>query len=278
LPQQANEYDEFINVPPQLSFTPKEEVQGRELLASMGVAPDTRYICFHARDKAYLDSLYRGRSREEGAYHDYKDCDVNNYLPAAEHLAGLGYTALRMGEIVEQEFLAVKHNRIVDYASQFQSGFGDIYLLAHCAFFLGNVSGLWVVASCFNTPIAIANVIPLVFVPMRSDGLFIPKKLWDIRRKRFLTFREILMCGADEWLRTEKYTQAGVEAVENTTEEILSLGKEMHERLEGKWISTEEDEDLQARYRSLFLPEHRCYGFPSRIGAEFLRQNQDLLV
>ena len=40
---------------------------------------------------------------------------------------------------------------------------------------------------------------------------------------------------------------------------------------------TEEDEELQNMFHSLFQPHHYCYGTPVRIGVKFLRQNKELL-
>ena len=51
----------------------------------------------------------------------------------------------------------------------------------------------------------------------------------------------------------------------------------MNEHLDGELEYTEEDEELQKRFRSLFQPHHLGYGCPARIGAKFLRQNKELL-
>ena len=51
----------------------------------------------------------------------------------------------------------------------------------------------------------------------------------------------------------------------------------MDERLKGTWQTTEEDEELQQRFWSLFKPSELNQVFLSRIGAEFLRQNRELL-
>jgi hypothetical protein len=79
------------------------------------------------------------------------------------------------------------------------------------------------------------------------------------------------------YFHSEPYTQAGIKLIANTPEEILGLAREMNERLDGAFEYTEEDEELQNRYHSLFQPHHRCYGTPARIGTEFLRQNRELL-
>ena len=76
--------------------------------------------------------------------------------------------------------------------------------------------------------------------------------------------------GADRWFLSQQYAAAGLEVIENTPEEILGLTRELNETLDGTWKPPEEDEELQQRYRALIPPGHRCYGFPSRAGAEFL--------
>ena len=57
----------------------------------------------------------------------------------------------------------------------------------------------------------------------------------------------------------------------------LDLAMEMNQRLDGKWVTTPQDEILQQKFKSLFHTDPHCYGFPSRIGAQFLRENKDLL-
>lgn len=276
LPFETNEYDEFNNVSPQLSFTKEEEVRGTEILARMGIENGEPFVCFHARDKAYLDIFRPQRSREEWSYHDFRDCDINNYLSAAEYLANQGIYAIRMGAIVEKK-ISTMNDRVIDYATRFRSDFGDIYLPAKCKFFLGNTSGIRLISAIFNMPIAFANSAPLGDIALGKNDLFIPKKFWSMEKKRLLTFQEIIKMGADWWLKDEMFVQAGIEVIENSAEEILALTKEINKRLDGVWIGKDEDEELQLQFRSLFPPGHRCYGFPSRIGAEFLRQNQELL-
>jgi hypothetical protein len=51
----------------------------------------------------------------------------------------------------------------------------------------------------------------------------------------------------------------------------------MNQRLDGTWQGSEEDEELQRRFRALYSPDHMGYGLPGRIGAEFLRQHANLL-
>ena len=44
-----------------IAFTPKEEALGRELLCQLGIPEEKPFICFHARDSAYLNSIFPER-------------------------------------------------------------------------------------------------------------------------------------------------------------------------------------------------------------------------
>lgn len=270
-------FHEVGEISPQLKFTTEEENRGKQLLKNMGIESGKFFVCFHVRDKAYLDKQLAFRSRQEWSYQDYRDCDIRNYLPAVKYLASLGMFVLRMGHTVERP-LNASNPRIIDYAMQYRSDFGDIYLNAKCKFFLASDGGLSSIPWIFNVPVAYANGIPpLAAAGWRKEDVYIPKKLWLRDEKRFLTFPEILERGVDKWFRTHLYAQAGIEIIENTPEEILALVQEMMARLNGTWATTKGDEDLQRRYWEILPPGHRCYGNGSRLGAEFLRQNQELL-
>lgn len=276
-PEIYDSFYELNNISPQLAFTSQEEIKGKQLLKNMGIEQGSPFVCFHVRDKAYLDKMCPNNSRERWSYHNYRDCDIHNYLPAVEYLASLGIFVIRMGYIVEQ-VLESDEPRIIDYATRYRTDFGDIYLSAKCKFFLASEGGLSSVPWIFNVPVAYSNGSPPgSIVGWRKPDVFMSKKLWSREKKRFLSFREILACGADKWFKSQLYEQADIEVIENTPDEILGLVKEMNARLDGTWITAEEDEELQERYRTIFPPEHKCYGFYSRISTEFLRQNRELL-
>ena len=276
LPVHKDEYHALNNQQPQLEFSEEEEARGIKLLSQMGIRPNQSFICFHARDKAFLDSIAPSISREGWHYHDHRDSQIKNYLLAAEHLASQGVFAVRMGAVVNTP-LDVTNPKVIDYATHHRSEFGDIYLSAKCKFFLGNNSGICCVPWIFNRPSAAANWIPLCNPPLSKKSIFILKKLWHIEKKRFLTWPEIIENGAFEWSEAQEYEQAGIEVVENTGEEILELGREVNDRIDGRWKSEEEDEHLQERYCALFPPGHKGRNSPARLGVQFLRQNKMLL-
>ncbi|OGX27138.1 MAG: hypothetical protein A2787_02080 [Omnitrophica WOR_2 bacterium RIFCSPHIGHO2_01_FULL_48_9] len=271
-------YQEVLDtIPPQLAFIGDEESKGKKLLEEMGIKNNEPFICLHVRDKAYLNTVHNYRSPQEWAYHDYRNCNVENFLPAAEHLASHGLYVLRMGHVVEKPFVG-KSDKVIDYANKFRSELGDIYCISKCKFFIATEGGLHSIAWMFNIPVAYSNSAPPAgLVGWREDDVVIHKKLWDKNRKRFLTYKEIVQYGADAWYQNDLYLKAGLEVVENSPEEIVELAKEMNARLDKTWVITAEEIELQNRYRSIFPAGHRSLSFRSRIGTDFLRKNRELL-
>ncbi len=182
-----------------------------------------------------------------------------------------------MGSHVEKKLPTLRNKKIIDYAANFRSDFGDIYLPAKCKFYLGCTAGIWRVPTLFNVPIAGANFAPF-HTPLRAVDIFIPKKIWSKKEKRFLTFSEVFDFELTKLYPTDDdYEKAGLLHVESTSEEILDLAKEMNERLNKKLKYTKKDTELQKKFHSLIKKTHPWYGTPARIGAKFLRKNKRLL-
>lgn len=265
----------FDRVSPHFTFTQAEELAGAQARKRLGVPEGAPFICFIARDSSYLAS----RFKQDFSYHDYRDSNIQNYIAAAETLVDRGCYAIRMGAIVTQP-VGVPNPGIIDYAVKARSDFLDVYFFAKCRFLISSNSGGCAIAMAFRRPIAFVNAAPFLgldgTVPL-DNVLFIPKKYWRTDQQRFMTFREILECGADQFYLSEEYEALGIELVENTSEEIRALAVEMDERLNGTWRETEEDKILQERFRELLRAQcARNVRIPP-IGTEFLRQNRRLL-
>lgn len=244
--------------------------------AFFGIPEKNDFVAFYSRNSAYLKSLF---PHFDFGYHDYRDSKITNYLTAADELTRRGYYVVRMGAVVSNA-LNTKNHKIIDYSNSYRSEFMDIYLGAKCRFFLGTVGGFNSVPQIFRVPMVLVNLLPLEYIPFHPQDLVIPKKLWHREKKRFLKFREVHSFGLGTALLSEKYRVLGVDPIENTPEEIKAVAVEMVERLKGTWQTTEEDEKLQRKYWSFYSPDHVCSKSElsrSRIGAEFLRQNKELL-
>lgn len=265
-----NEYFEFNNYKPILSFTPEEEREGKKNLTEMGIEEKDWFVCFHARDHAYLN--------EKNGRNDYRNCDIDSFMQAAEYIVEEGGYAIRIGAKVEKPLPKERNKRIIDYAIESHSDFMDIYLSARCKFFIGSATGLVHVPTIFNVPVVIVNDCPFEFGSLCKDDLFIPKLYYNQEKVVYLTVKEILDSGYGRSLIwDDKNIPRWLKLVNNSSEEIFEVAKEMNMRIDGSYIETEDERLYQSKYRSNFRAGHIFYGSPAKIGAHFLKKHLNIL-
>lgn len=259
---------------PHIVLTPEERCLGEQMLRKIGIQEkNPSFVGFFVRDSSYLETLFPDI---DYSYHNYRNSNIADMVPAVEELARRGHYAVRLGSHVKEALPAI-NPKIIDYATNGRSEFMDIFLAAHCRFYLGTASGPASLTTIFRVPIASTNHTPLEFPPFGESDIFIPKKIWSVRENRFLTFSEILDMQAGKFLREAWYIQHGLQLINSTPQEITDVALEMDERLKGTWRETSEDQALQDRFWACF--QKRSLPFPkkARIGARFLSQNSCLL-
>ena len=244
-----------------LEFTELEKVKGELGTRWIGVPSYRKIICFHARDSLYLNYL-----PGDWSYHNYRDADIQDFLPAVEKISYRGYTMVRMGAKVKDKL--PKIHGVIDYATTERTDFMDIYLCSRCKFFLGTNAGIIQVAMMFRKPVVCVNVLPYKSIlSFSSNDLVICKRLWHIKEKRFLSFKEIINSEIFTYAESQKYIDAGLEVVDNTPEEIFEATEEMNDLLDRRRTYTQEEIDRQKSFKEL-LGE---VGLPI-IGSKFLRR------
>ena len=268
--------------PPHLQFTTEEEARGEAGLQAMGLPFGAQFVCLIVRDSEYLDS----HSANDWGYHNYRDCDIQNFVLAAEALAERGYFVIRMGAKVHATINSV-HPRVIDYATNgMRNDFMDIYLGAKCAYCITTGTGWDEVPVMFRRPIVYVNMVPLGHLhTFRTEFLSITKRHVLKTSQKPLTLSEIFYLGIGFCMRTSDYESKDIVLYENTPEEIRDISIEMAERLNGTWQAHVDDESLQQRFWKIFpidaLDPHT--GIPlhgeirGRFGAKFLRNNPEWL-
>lgn len=274
LPTTHNEYEEWGRGRATLAFTTAEEERGKAALARMGLRENDWFVCFHSRDAAFLANEKPGN---DWSYHNYRDCDVGNFLKAARYVADQGGYALRMGAAVDKPLPAGLHPRIIDYATLHRDEFLDIYLAAKCRFMIASDSGLFGVSNAFDVPVVNTNVPRIGWASFRPQDIFIHKQLFDEARGRLFTFPEILSLGHDFLTQSSYLAKHRLRLIENTADDILDATREMKERLDGTFQESEEDREHQRRYKALFPPTAVCHAHQSRIGRDFLRKHAEIV-
>ena len=273
----------FERFPSHLQLTADEESWGKEELRKFGVETDAKFVCILARDGGFKANA---APNMDWSYHDYRNTDVNNYVPAAEALVAKGFYVFRMGSFVTQR-LNTQNPKIIDYASDGRrSDFMDIYLGAKCEFCITMGSGWDAIPFVFRRSIVYVNLVPLGYIHSFSARyLSITRHHWSTRANRKLTLNEIFSHGVAFAQATLDYREREVRLIENTPEEILEVTLEMVARLDGTWQEQTDDEMLQSRFLSQFRAH--AYDPPNgqvihgelrgRFGAGFLRRNRDWL-
>lgn len=120
-----------------------------------------------------------------------------------------------------------------------------------------------------------------------SYNLFICKKYYSTVEKRFLSFREMMKIDRvmiSYGQNGRKYAELNIEVIENSAEEIADLVMEMNARIDGEWIETKEDIELQNKYQQMYKQWYEQEHFSenemlhAKVGALFLRKNSFLLA
>jgi len=273
-------YDLIDRSQPHLKFESYEVAKGKRAVKELGIPEGAKYVCLIVRDPAYL------RKQSENEYtnadwsrHNYRDCDIDNFLEASNALTKNGYYVIRMGAVVEKE-IYTDNPMIIDYACNgMRSDFLDIYLLATCFFCISTVVGLDGVPVIFRRPVLYVNCAPVGYVQASSrHNMFTVKKYWLKSEERFLTFSEIFKIGAGYLTQTKDFEKKGIALVENSPEEIELSVIEMQGRLLKTWKNTREDDERQSVFWSLF-EKNELHGIThSNISSQFLSKNKELLL
>lgn len=271
------EHPAFYTGTPALRFTAEEEQRGRDELKNMGV--DSWFVCFHARDESYIAKREGFGGTENQA--SYFDCSIENYIDAMRYVASLGGYAIRVGASVSKP-LPDLGPRIIDYASNYRSDFMDIYLPAHCKFFVANTSGIFNISRIFNVPYILTNLCPYPWVGMSGPrNLDIPKLLRRKSDGHVFTFKEakdmgLLECHRDEPARLrsifkeQTYNDLGFDWIENTPDEITDAVRDMLDKIEGREPS-EAGKALQAKFRALYNTAPKEGGIGPRFAIKHAR-------
>ena len=272
-------YALFDKMPPHLSFTSDEILEGEKFLDSVRTQPDQKFICLAVRDSSYKRAQFEDR---DIAKDDYRNNDIRNYQEVAEQLAKDGYLVFRMGAKVERPFVT-DSPQVIDYASNgMRSEFLDIYLGANCELFISSVLGIDSIPEIFRRPRVLTNYIPIGnFGKYGPRDLVIPKQYWLNSESRFLRFSEIVAStnGLGSCTSSYEYETAGIKLVENTPTEILQATRELLDRHQGAFAHSEQDRQLISKFWSNYYRlepapiKSAVGGQEPNIGMQFLRDN-----
>ena len=261
-------YQMWGNQSPLLHLTNEDKAWGETQLKQLGLPSSAWFVGLHVREGGY--------SPIDESVHSHRNGNLEYLIPAIEEITKRGGWVIRLGDPSMMPLKPMP--QVIDYAHHpLRSARLDIYLCARSRFILGNTAGIFLVASIFGVPSALANMIPMPTLGLLPTDLSIPKLFYLPHEKRYHTFPEVMQSPLSTYRYAPLYQKTNVEIVENSPEDILLMTQEMLDRLEGKFVETEADAILHQRYMSLFQPHHYSYGACSKVSFKFLRKYQDLI-
>lgn len=215
-----------------LKFSKDDLIKGENFLKKYSIRK-YNFVCLHIRDEQYLSKTFPEDKNLNR--HSHRNCTSRNYIKAVQYLIDNNITVIKMGQKNSQQ-LNIKNPRYIDYANSSNvSPFLDIFLPAHCKFFLSSCSGLDFVAKIFRRPILFTNQIPIgSSVLSSSKDMVIMKKYFSLDENKYLNINEIFSRNLELIKNGNEYKKLGVDIIENNSIEILNSTKDMIKFLDDK--------------------------------------------
>lgn len=162
-----------------------------------------------------------------------------------------------------------------------RSGFLDFFLVNFSKFTISGNSGFILIPTVLKKTLVAIDYCPIGFMyTFIQDSIQIFKHYYSLEKKRHLYLTELLSSRYNSILRSKKFETEGIKLTNNTPHEIRDCVMEMNSRLDRTWKTSEEDENNQKYFWSLFPNKLRresnnkvLHGkINAKIGTKFLRQ------
>ena len=246
----SRDYNNYIDkMKPTLSFKKHELEKAEKLLKEFGLKKNDKYVCFIVRDSEYLKKNY---PNNDWSYWNYRDYDIDKFLPAAEELTKLGFYVFRMGKICKKKINS-KNKMIIDYAfSKNKNDFLDIYLGATCEFCLTTDVGYDHIPYIFRRPLAsITDPISLMKLSSKKY-LNIFSNYYSVKSKQFLNLNEIFSEKV-AFFRDENYLdKKGIELKKPDSEDIKLLVLDMVKFIQNNFEVNDQEKEMNEKFFQIY--------------------------
>jgi putative glycosyltransferase (TIGR04372 family) len=275
--------------PCQLKLVEAEVELAKYELTSVGMDVDKPWVCLFARSSRYLMKHYPAY-RVFAHLDNHRNSDPSVFNQTVTELIHSGYKVVFMGLDSGYNYDSFKNtlgNRILVREEVRISDVTDLYLGSRCDFFLSTPSGAENSADIFGRrPLLNFDMITLahqaVFSPMKIS---IFKLQFSLKLGRFLRLEEIKQIGSHRFLHSNQFSDAGIDLISNSGDDIRDLVREFFLLRDNNW-----DRSFLPSKGSLSLEFNRIIGldvppgYPPaapgrviRIAERFLEKHYDIL-
>ena len=271
-------YSLFYKHPIQLNLTKQEINKGELILKQFGIPKNAKIICITSRDNLYLRRTYPS---VDFSYHNYRDSNVNNYIPAIKALIKKNFYVVRMGKIAAKR-LDIKSSKFVDYPFHpLKSDFMDFFFAYKCYFWICSNAGIDEAAKVFRKPLMDSNIAPLTGLKVTYKKVLLCLKIHKNYNNKKLSLNEIFDCGVGKFCRSEEFRRKKIKLNELNANQIIDTLLEMTKLMKDSWkIKNKNDLKLQKKFRKLYLskikqidPEYKHKKVNALYSLVFLKKN-----
>ncbi len=189
------------------------------------------FVCLHARNNFYLEK----HAIIDKNFHDYRNFNFEDFELVINFLKK-NNSIIKIGETFFDETFNFKKKDFftsIDFHSNEEI---DYLLNAYSRYNIIGNSGLSGISSILRKKIIYINFIPLNLHHLSycSPGsLILPKKIFDNKKNRFLTFKENVFFDYSIHSEIDPYLKNHLSVINNSPQEILDVVIEMEQRLIG---------------------------------------------
>ena len=207
------------------TFTKSEDEACRNWLKLKGWQDGEPFVALLVRDSNYLQITKPDKNWD---YHNYRNSEIKDYVPAIQWLLENRVWVLRMGRHSKDK-LEINKDRFVDYSSESsKSDLLDIWLFANATAIISTATGLDCLGGLYRKPILFLNALPLFALASHFNMTWVPKNLIWHESKKPLNLSQTLK---HTYFSDSEYIKNGIEIVCLTENEITESVKEFWQKL-----------------------------------------------
>jgi putative glycosyltransferase (TIGR04372 family) len=243
-------------VPERFAFQPEEDARARDWLRAKGWRDGEPIVCLLIRDGAYLRSEAAHKNSRDWSYHDHRDSEIADYVPAIEFLLGQGAWVFRMGKIMRAR-APVDAPCFVDYAfDPSKSDFMDIWLFSNCDLCVTTGTGPDGISAAYDIQMIEVNTVGIFAMRLPARSVYAPKRMVWKNSGRELTLPEQIQCTL---MNGHQFDGLGIALKNLEAAEILDVVREGWSRRYGTWRETSEQAARERRFWEVYRAHPRVH-------------------
>ena len=255
-----------------VAFSGQDSMMGSEIKTSLFSGLNREFVLLGFTSQSYRRLIDQKFHPKDDLFSQIPD--PSNYLKAVKKLQLDGIDVVRQGLNLENNDDLLEAGLIVPDTTRYPNGFVDVWLASNCKFLVSACTGSHWFGVPFNKPVVITDIYVPVVTPLNT-AIVTFQLPWNIAEERFEDFSWMLK--NQRWCFDKEKLGSIYKVVHNSPEQIVDVVDEQIQRLNETWSETDEDRELQQRFRRLVWgKDSDSFALP-KVGTKFLREHQHLL-